>query len=181
MGSAFFCDIIWYLFSALRWQRHGLRRGCSLMGWKWVVSWPVGYAGAYAALGGLFDVSVDYFRYIIERMKPVSTTSLMINRRSTNRRGGLFGRLLCVIPDGFCLAARLLVLRSIHESPACELDTGKKLKCWYLTCQFPTWWSPDLMQFRNIWNMFYMHENAKFLIFKFSKVMQQHTYLRCGG
>jgi len=23
--------------------------------------------------------------------------------------------------------------------------------------------------------MFYMHENAKFLIFKFSKVMQQHT------
>ena len=24
--------------------------------------------------------------------------------------------------------------------------------------------------------MFYMHENAKFLIFKFSKVMQQHTY-----
>jgi len=24
--------------------------------------------------------------------------------------------------------------------------------------------------------MFYMHENAKFLIFKFSKVMQQHTW-----
>jgi len=24
--------------------------------------------------------------------------------------------------------------------------------------------------------MFYMHENAKFLIFKFFKVMQQHTY-----
>jgi len=23
--------------------------------------------------------------------------------------------------------------------------------------------------------MFYMHENAKFLIFKFSQVMQQHT------
>jgi len=28
----------------------------------------------------------------------------------------------------------------------------------------------------HIWNMFYMHENAKFLIFKFSKVMQQHTW-----
>jgi len=26
-----------------------------------------------------------------------------------------------------------------------------------------------------IWNVFYVHENCKFLIFKFSKVMQQHT------
>ena len=27
---------------------------------------------------------------------------------------------------------------------------------------------------RHIWNMFYMHEKCKFLILKFSKVMQQH-------
>jgi len=27
---------------------------------------------------------------------------------------------------------------------------------------------------RPIWNMFYMHEKCKFLILKFSKVMQQH-------
>ena len=27
----------------------------------------------------------------------------------------------------------------------------------------------------HIWNMFYMHENAEFVIFKFSKVMQQHN------
>jgi len=26
-----------------------------------------------------------------------------------------------------------------------------------------------------IWNMFYVYEKCKFLIFKFSKVMQQHT------
>ena len=28
----------------------------------------------------------------------------------------------------------------------------------------------------NTWNVFYVHENCKFLIFKFSKVMQQHTW-----
>jgi len=27
----------------------------------------------------------------------------------------------------------------------------------------------------HIWNVFYVHEKCKFLIFKFSKVIQQHT------
>ena len=70
----------------------------------------------------------------------------------------------------------LSLLKTVNE---------QEVKCWYFA-----WCSPlHLFQWHlafllsvgqmtksHIWNVFYEHENCKiFLIFKFSKVMQQHT------